>query len=93
MYYCRLHIADEKIIDLKASKSKLKDRLKDAVDELREIPQQRAADESKFSDEMRRILENEMDVRVKVETELHNLQKVLKRRYKHLYYSYYAVLT
>jgi hypothetical protein len=67
----RLALADERIVKVTEKKDKAKEQLREVLEE-REYSLNRSTD----SGEMRRILEHEMEVRVKVETELQNLHKV-----------------
>lgn len=64
----RLSHADERINELTLSKKKTKEKLREWMEN--------ESEELRSSDELKRILEHEMNVRVRVETELQNLQKV-----------------
>jgi hypothetical protein len=70
-----LHTTEDRIVELTASKNKAKEQLREVMEE-NEYSLNRSMENSKVADDMRRILENEMDVRVRVENELQNLQKV-----------------
>ena len=74
-------------MELTASKNKAKDQLREVMEE-HEYSLNRSMDNSKVTDDMRRVLEHEMEVRVRVESELQKLQKVL-----HLLYRSGRVLT
>ena len=68
-------------MELTASKNKAKDQLREVMEE-HEYSLNRSMDNSKVTDDMRRVLEHEMEVRVRVESELQKLQKVLHLLYR-----------
>lgn len=70
-----MHSAEDRIVELTASKNKAKEQLREVMEE-HEYSLNRSMENTKVADDVRRMLEHEMDVRVRLETELQSLQKV-----------------